>query len=86
MGTWYFWESYQQAIDNFSTGEVQKECTKTLPELDRETQISRFLSAVQRMPRAWGSRSWSSHELLKAGNNVANDLFRRKIKRELGIR
>ena len=91
MGIWYFWESYQQELDKFQPFAVQAECTKTLPKLDRDgldtnDQLSRFFLAVQRMPRAWRERPWSSHELLRANNTVANDLFRRKMKRGLGIR
>jgi hypothetical protein len=88
MGIWYFWESYQRAIDNFPNGEVQKPVhhKDTSSLLDRGAQskkVSRFLLAIQRMPKAWGARPWSSHELLKAGNNVANDLYRRRVKRDL---
>ena len=88
MGIWYFWEQYEKALDKHSHIAVQKIVTNGTSslQLDRETQVSRFLSVVQRMPTAWGSRPWSSHELLKAGNNVANELFRRRMKRELGIR
>ncbi len=95
VGIWYFWESYQQALDKLPIREVQRTVDDVPPQLNRETlptiydyseQISRFLYCVQQMPRAWGSRPWSSYELIKAGNNVANDLFRRKMKRELGPR
>ncbi len=96
MGTWYFWEQYKQALrlhqalDKFSNQEVQRGVvTDTSSLLDREAdpqKVSRFLYAIQRMPKAWGSRPWCSHELVKAGNVVANDLFRRKMKRDLGLR
>ncbi len=85
MGIWSFWESYQKALDNFPVKEVERTVNVSPPQLDREAQserVSRFLFAIQRMPKAWGSRPWSSYELIRAGNVVANDLFRRKKKRE----
>ncbi len=94
MNTWDFWEGYKQGLDKFSNREVQGPVTDSSSLLDRgipksndnRERISRFLYCIQQMPRAWGSRPWSSHELIKAGNNVANDLFRRKMKRDLGLR
>ena len=99
MGIWYFWEQYEQALqalDKFPEKEVQDPVHYDTSLLGRETEsltcsnkqqemVSRFLYCIQQMPRAWGSRPWSSHELLKAGNNIANDLFRRKMKRELKL-
>ena len=88
MGIWYFWEQYEQALrglDKFPEKEIQEPVHYDTSLLDREAKVSRFLYCIQQMPRAWGSRPWSSHELLKAGNNVANDLFRRKMKRELKL-
>lgn len=94
MGLWFFWEEYSKALDNFPGGEVQGVVTPSDTSsvgLDREAScsnnemVSRFLSAIQRMPRAWGSRPWSSYELIRAGNVVANDLFRRKMKKKHGL-
>ncbi len=92
MNTWYFWERYKKALD-IVPSRAQREGVKTTTgpssQLDREIElraISRFLSAIQRMPKAWGSRPWSSHELIRAGNVVANELYRKKKKRELGLR
>ena len=91
MGMWYFWEQYKQ-LDSDVKKEIQEgvvisRMTTSLLPLDREThdRVSRFFSGIQRMPRAWNTRPWSSHELLRANNNVENDLFRRMMKRELGL-
>ncbi len=88
MGIWYFWEQYNQTLDNLPEREVQ---TKHPPadQLDRETvqkTISRFLSAVKRMPKAWGSKPWTVKQMTQSQNNVANDLFRKRLKRELAGR
>ncbi len=92
MDTWDFWDQYK-ALDKFPNQEVQGTASlnsETPPLLDRvvdySEQITRFLLGIQKMPRAWGARPWSSHELIKAGNRVANDLFRKKMKRDLGLR
>jgi hypothetical protein len=87
MGIWYFWEQYLKALDNFSVCEVQRGVTEREPSLlDRETSaVSRFFLAVKRMPKAWGSRPWTSQEMTRAGNAVSNDLFRRKMRRDLDL-
>ncbi len=89
MEMWDFWNQYK-ALDKFPKREVQGGVATRPSQLDRETmtqdQVSRFLYCLQQMPRAWGARPWSSHEVIKAGNNIANDLFRRKMKRDLGLR
>ena len=98
---WEQYEQALRALDKFPEKEVQEPVFPAPVRgdtslLGRETEsltcsnkqqemVSRFLYCIQQMPRAWGSRPWSSHELLKAGNNVANDLFRRKMKRELKL-
>lgn len=96
MNQWFFWIEYQKALDNLPKKEIQRIVRSHRPDtqdssslLDRETpkssandRVSRFLYCIQQMPRAWGSRPWSSHKIIKAGNNIANDLFRRKVRRE----
>ncbi len=96
MNTWYFWEQYEKAIDKTRQKEVTpKELVVLLSaraerKLDREIDrqlISRFLSAIKRMPRAWGGKDWTTARLKQANQlTVENDLFRRRIKRELGLR
>lgn len=90
MNLWYFWKQYQEHIDKVQSKVVKQE-EETPPCLDRETNsrgaVSRFLYCLQQMPRAWGARPWSSHEIRKAGNHhIQIDLFRRKMKRDLDIR
>ncbi len=86
MGIWYFWERYYQAIDNLPTCEVQ---IKLPPdqldrgaELKRDAKVSRFLFAIKRMPKAWSSKPWTTRQMNQANSNVANDLFRRKLRRD----
>ncbi len=81
MDMWAFWEDYLRALDSTAKIGVQGKVTTTPPQLDREIGselISRFLSSVKGMPKAWGSRPWTSREMEKARTVVANDLFRRK--------
>jgi hypothetical protein len=60
--------------------------TKDLALLDRQRAIvSRFFSAIKRMPKAWNARPWTSQEMTRAGNAVSNDLFRRKMRREADL-
>ncbi len=85
MGIWYFWEDYLRALDKVQASKVQgMVTTPSNPKLNRESSaelISRFLSSVKRMPKAWGSRPWTSREMEKARDVVANDLYRRSKKR-----
>ncbi len=84
MNTWTLWKEF----DKHQKKEQAKGVCDYPPNLDREThdRVSRFLFAVQAMPRAWGARPWSSHEIIKANYKITNDMFRRKMKRELGLR
>ncbi len=96
MNTWYFWEEYLRALDNLSNGGVQRitGSTETPPKLDRELEpsafqrllVSRFFSAIKRMPKAWNAKPWTDKEMNQARNNVANDQFRKKQLRDLGLR
>ncbi len=84
MGIWYFWEDYLRALDSSAKIGVQRTVT-TPPQLNRETNaklLSRFLSSIKRMPKAWGSRPWTSKEIDRARSVVANDLYRRRVRRD----
>lgn len=86
MGIWQFWEEYLRALDNLPICQVQGGVTSPdISQLNREPdlnaqKISRFFFSIKKMPKAWGSKPWTSKEMRRAGNVVANDLFRRKIK------
>ncbi len=90
MDTWDFWKTFKHPLDKFSAREVQRVVTDNTPsQLNREPdlndrKISRFLFSLRRMPKAWNSRPWTPQEMARAGNAVSNDLFRRKMKRDLG--
>jgi hypothetical protein len=101
MGIWDFWADYGEAIealgvaslpplDKFPKCEVQESLSEGVPSgrnLDRETNdiglaVSRFLSAVKRMPVAYSRKPKDYDYQVKT---VGDDLFRRKMKRELGL-
>ncbi len=95
MNPWYFWEQYR--LDSLRRKGVKPkelvvllESARAERKLDREIDrqlISRFLSAIKRMPRGWGGKDWTTAQLKQVNQlTVENDLFRRRIKRELGLR
>ncbi len=96
METWFLWEQYREAIDKVPTRAVKTvvrnnaDAAKADLRLDREAtvnKVSRFLSAIKRMPRAWGGKEWTQKQLKQANQlTVENDMFRRRMKRELGLR
>ena len=79
------WE--QDPLDKFPVREVQKAFPNGEATQGREIlqvkKISRFLSAIRRMPKAWGEKSWTPRQMQQAANNVASETFRRKLKRDL---
>ena len=93
MGFWDFWAEYNEALlrqyglDKFSKCEVQQKALQADAPLDREANniglaVSRFLSAVKRMPIAYSRKPKDYDYRVKT---VGDDLFRRKMKRDLGI-
>ncbi len=88
MDVWNFYKQFkQESLDRSQIKEVQVAVTTPTrsSRLDRERVqriVSRFLSAVKRMPKAWNAKPWTSREMQRARDNVENDQFRRKIRRE----
>ncbi len=96
METWILWEQYRGAIVRLPPKAVKArvrnntDAAKADLRLDREAavnKVSRFLSAIKRMPKAWGGKEWTQKQLKQANQlTVENDMFRRRMKRELGLR
>ncbi len=97
MNTWYFWKEYQKAIDRVSAKKIKEKVRNEADvqrladlKLNRESsrdKLSRFLCGVKRMPKAWGGKEWTMKQLRQANQlTVENDMFRRRLKRELGLR
>ncbi len=92
--TWHLWEQYREAIDRVPAkavkGTVRNEAhVQRLADLqlDRGSKLSRFLSAIKRMPKAWGKKEWTTKQLRAVNQlTVENDMFRRRMMRELGLR
>ncbi len=96
MGFFIFWDEYLRALDKFHKGEIQEATgsIETPPKLDRELKlsafqqllVSRFFSAIKRMPKAWNAKPWTDKEMNQARERVANDQFHKKQLRDLGLR